>query len=257
MWRASSDLLIASLLACLGALAAALGLTGPVVPALLGLLLVLVLPGYALTAALLPQRALGWAERVTLTVALSLVSTMLGSLALNALSGGLRPFAWAGLLAAVTVGGCLIAWRRRRGLAPAVPEFKLNWVQGGTLGLAGLAVVAALALTRVPANPAGLEGYTVLWILPSDTTQPPGVRLGVNSMEFAPTEYRLLVTVDGRAALQWPAIDLGPGETWGAFAPLPNLDVRHVRVEATLYRLDNPGVVYRRVTLVQAPGVTP
>jgi len=232
-------------------------MTWPLGRAVLGLCLVLVLPGYALTAALFPPGTLGPAERTLLTLGLSLVSTMLASLAADSLSLALRPLTWAGLLAAVTVGAAAIAWRRRGEAGPQMPALNLNWVQAGTLGLAALAVASALFLTRVPSSPAGLQGYTLLWIQPGEAIRPPGVQLGLDSMEFAPAQYRLVVSLNGRPALEWPSIRLGPGQDWDGFAPLPIQDAGLVRVEATLYRLDSPAVVYRRVTLVEGPGVTP
>ena len=251
MYRTSNDLLIVSLIASLAGLSAWLGWTWPVLPALLGLSLVLFVPGYALTAALFPPGTLGTVERVLFSVALSLVCTMLGSLALYWLHVTLRPVTWALLLAAVTYYASLIAWLRRRSIGSALPALNLNLAQTGMLGLAGLAVVAALALARVPSSPAGLQGYTVLWILPTDGAEPPGVRVGISSMEFAPARYRLLVTVDGQPMDEWAAIKLGPGESWEEFVPLSVQMAKPGKIEATLYRLDNPSVVYRQVSLWQ------
>ena len=251
MYRTSNDLLFVSLIASLAGVSAWLGLTWPVLPALLGLSLVLFVPGYALTAALFPPRTLGVAERLLFSVALSLVSTMLGSLALYWLNVTLRPTTWALSLAAVTYYASLIAWLRRRSISSALPALNLSFAQAGTLGLAGLAVVAALALARVASSPAGLQGYTVLWILPTNGAEPPGVRVGLSSMEFAPARYRLLVTVDGQPIYEWATIKLGPGESWEEFVPLAVQRANPGKIEATLYRLDNPGVVYRQVSLWQ------
>jgi uncharacterized membrane protein len=251
MFRTSNDLLVVTVIACLASLAALVGLTWPLGQALLGLSLVLFVPGYALAAALFPPRTLGVPERLLFSVALSLASTMLGSLVLYWLKVGLRPATWALLLTAITLGTSLIAWQRRKDRESAPLALNLSLVQGGTLGLAGLAVVAALTLARVPSSPAGLEGYTLLWILPTDRAEPPGVRLGISSMEFTPVSYRLLFTVDGRPAYEWATISLGPGEKWEEFVPLPAQGAGSGRIEATLYRLDNPSVVYRRVSLWQ------
>jgi hypothetical protein len=257
MPRNSNDLLVVSALACLAGLSAWLGWAWPLWQALLGVPLVLFVPGYALTAALFAPRALGVPERVLFSVASSLVITMLGSLVLYGLRVELRPVTWALFLAAITLGASLVAWRRRKVAEPAPLTLNVSLVQGGTLGLAGLAVVAAVALARIPSGPAGLEGYTLLWILPNDATQAPGVRLGVSSMEFTPTQYGLVVTLDGRAAYEWAAINLRPGEKWDEFLAWPSQGSGPGRVEATLYRLDNPQVVYRRVTLSQGQVTTP
>ncbi len=251
MYRTSKDLLLVSLVASLAALSAWLGLTLPFFQALFGLALVLFAPGYALTAALFPPRTLGFAERLLFTVALSLVCTVLGSLVLYWLNVALRPVSWALMLAAITYYASLIAWLRRRSIGPALPAFNLSLAQAGTLGLAGLAVVAALSLARVPSSHAVLEGYTVLWVLPTDAADPPGVRIGITSMEFTPERYRLLVTVDGKPMRQWANISLGPGDKWEAIVPLSVQGTGPGKIEATLYRLDNPNVVYRQVSLWQ------
>jgi hypothetical protein len=254
MLRTSNDLLVVSVIACLASLAALVGLTWPVGQALLGLCLVLFVPGYALAAALFSPRTVGVPERLLFSVVLSLISTMLGSLVLYWLKAGLRPATWALLLTGITLSASLIAWRRRNGRESVPLALNLSLVQGGTLGLAGLALVAALALARVPSSPAGLEGYTLLSILPGDKAEPPGVRLGISCMEFTPTNYRLLLIEDGRVIDEWATISLGPGEKWEEFVPLPAQGAGSGRIEATLYRLDNPGVVYRWVTLWQGQG---
>ncbi len=252
MYRTSNDLLLVSLIASLAALLAWLGLTWPPLQAVFGLCLVLFVPGYAVTAAFFPPRTLGCAERLLFTVALSLVSTMLGSLALYWLHVALRPATWALVLAVITYYGSLVAWLRRRSIQPAVPALNLSLAQAGILGMAGLAVVAAVSLARVPSSAAGLEGYTVLWILPTDVADPPGVRIGITSVEFTPARYRLLITVDGRPMREWDGISLAPGEKWEAVVPLSAQAAGPGKIEATLYRLDNPNVVYRQVSIWQA-----
>jgi uncharacterized membrane protein len=242
---------LVGVMACIAVLAAWLGLTWPLLKAWLGWPLVVFVPGYALTAALFPPRTLGVPERLLFSVALSLVLTMLGSLALYALHVGLRPMTWALLLAAVTLCASLVAWRRRKATGPAAPAVHLSLAQGGVLTLAGLAVAAAVALARVPSSPAGLEGYTLLWILPNDAAPAPRIQLGVSSMEFTPTRYHLLVTLDGQVIYDWAEIDLGPGEKWAELVAVPDHGSGLGQVEALLYRLDNPDVVYRRATLWQ------
>jgi len=79
-----------------------------------GLLLVLVLPGYALTAALLPRRSLGRPELALCALGLSLAVAALGGLLLN-VAGHLSRPAWDILLTAVTIACCAIAGRRRTG----------------------------------------------------------------------------------------------------------------------------------------------
>jgi hypothetical protein len=92
----------------------ALALLAPLPPVRVsaGLLLVLVLPGYALTAALLPRRSLGRPELALCVLGLSLAVAALGGLLLN-FAGHLSRPSWDSLLSVVTVGCCAIAGRRR------------------------------------------------------------------------------------------------------------------------------------------------
>jgi len=96
------------------AVVCALALLAPLPPVRVsaGLLLVLVLPGYALTAALLPRRSLGRPELALCVLGLSLAVAALGGLLLN-FAGHLSRPSWDSLLSVVTVGCCAIAGRRR------------------------------------------------------------------------------------------------------------------------------------------------
>lgn len=257
MLRTSSDLLFCSAFACLAGLPAWLGWPWPFWQALLALPLVLFLPGYALTAALFPPRSLGIPERLLFSVGLSLVVTIIGSVALQWLQAGLTPATWATLLTALTLCASLVAWRRRRAIVPMQLKINMSSAQGAVLGLAALVAVAAVTLARVPSPADGLEGYTLLWILPPETAQAPGVRLGVSCMEFWPTDYRLSLTLDDRVIGEWPTINLRPGEQWEGFVSLPSQGPDLGKVEVRLYRLDNPEVVYRRVALWQGQTTNP
>jgi hypothetical protein len=61
--------------------------------------------------------------------------------------------------------------------------------------------------------------------------------------------YRLVVTLDDQVIYEWVSIGLQPGEKWEGAVVLPGLGSNSGSIEATLYRLDNPEVVYRRVSL--------
>jgi hypothetical protein len=156
------------------------------------------------------------------------------------------------------VGASLVAARRRgdysldfSGKAPArLPQRKLEWSQWTLLGLAALLTVSAVTLARTPPPTTGVLGYTLLWITPAVDANTPGVRLGMSSSELQTTHYRLRVTLDSRLFLDLPDITLEPGGKWERLiAPPSGQPVRIV--EAVLYRMDEPGTVYRRVTLLR------
>jgi Protein of unknown function (DUF1616) len=80
-----------------------------------GVLLALVLPGYALSAAVFRMRSVRTAERAALTLGISLSVAVLGGLVLDALPSGLETQTWLFLLGGVTVIASVVAlWRRTR-----------------------------------------------------------------------------------------------------------------------------------------------
>jgi uncharacterized membrane protein len=217
--------------------------------------LVLVLPGYAATAALFPGRALGGAQRVLMCLGLSLMLSALGGLVLNWTPWGLQARSWALLLGSVTLAACAIAWARREepaaatGVSAGPPGIGLSVRQGAMLVLA-MAVIGG-SLTRATAGVAQQQtpGFTQLWILPASKGQPQNtVQLGVKNMESTTTSYQLIVTVDGRTAATWHALALTPGRTWQTTITLHGSRASST-VVAALYRMDAPQTVYRRVAL--------
>ncbi len=226
--------------------------TSPLVRAIVGLPLVLWLPGYAITAALFPRRALDVPERVAFSVGLSLAVVALGGLALNWTPWGLRAETWAVLLGATTCLAGLIALARRKPgplTLPRLAHLGLNGRQAVWIGLAAIVVAVALGLAHTPSPQQNAQGYAVLWILPFDAGAPTVVRLGVDSMEPVSTRYRLEVKVDGRVVREWSSIALAPAEKWEESVDLSAEAIGAQTVEAALYRLDDPRSVYRRVAL--------
>ena len=229
----------------------------PALPALrlLGALpLVLFLPGYALCAAIFPRRVFGLPERMLLNLGLSLIIVALGGLVLYWLGWSLQAGTWAIALSGFTVCASAIAWwrRRRSHLAddPLLkPHLNLSLRDGLLFGLALLVAAAAIGLARLPMPPKGVSGYTLLWMLPAGDGNTDDYRLGVNSMEFSPASYRLQVVQDGQVVRNWPEIQLAPGDSWEIQMVLPSDRAGAGSVEAMLYRLDNPDVVYRQVKL--------
>jgi hypothetical protein len=114
--------------------------------------------------------------------------------------------------------------------------------------MAALLIGVAVWMARTPAPQKGLQGYTMLWMLP-DAAGSHVVRLGVRSKEFDTTAYRLRVQVNDRTVREWPSIQLGPNEQWEQTIELPLEQLGGEEVEAALYRLDSPGSAYRHVVL--------
>ena len=252
MFRRSADLAIAIATASVALLAIPLAADNTALRAVSGMLLVLVLPGYAMTAAGFPRPGLGLAERILFSVGLSLVVAVLGGFLLNWTPWGLQGGSWLGLLWGTTLAASLVAFARRQ-RDPAVTANPvspgLSRRQGLMLALAALGVVVALGFSRTPTPLDRSQGYTLLWMLPVEDGRRNAVRLGVSSMESSVTHYRLELRVDGQTVHEWPSIGLAPGEKWESSAELLAGQTGRGLVEALLHRLDSPDRVYRHVTL--------
>ncbi len=224
---------------------------------ILTLPLVLVLPGYALTSALFPRRTLGVPEHLVFSLSLSLIIVILGGLLLNLTPFGLRASSWSVLLSGITLGASAVALVRRRGQSMSAPGWLrignvgLTFRWGLLLGLAGIMVCGAVAVSIIGAERQPYPGFTQLWILPAGgATAENAVRLGVSNMESTAMVYRLAVNVDGKVVKEWPSIDLEPNEKWEATLVLPPTgSAGTARVEADLYLADAPTTIYRHVVL--------
>ncbi len=250
--------LIAVLVVAAAALALVLsGSSSPVLRTIFALPLVLLLPGYALTAALFPNRTLSIPECSAFSLGLSLAIAAFGGLLLNWTPWGLQATSWAVLLASVTLGASLIALLRRRGRPatdPGWPSARLRLHHVLMFGLAAWVAIAAIAVARVGALRQSTPGFTQLWILPTGETGQDAVRVGVYSLESSAKQYRLLILASGRVVREWPMIELEPKGTWETTVVLPAWQSEAGTVEAVLSLIDAPEAVYRRVTLSRRNG---
>ena len=254
MSRQLNDLTVVMVSAVVCAILTLVASALPVIRLLGALPLVFFLPGYALGAALLPRRFFGLPERVLLSLGLSLIIVALGGLVLYWLGASLQAGTWALALSGFTVCASAIAWwRRSRSHSTDEPlpklHFNVSRRDGLLVGLAMLVAIAAIGLARMPTPPKGVTGYTLLWMIPAGDGNANDYRLGVNSNEFSAGSYRLQLMLDGQVLREWPALQLAPGESWEIQIELPSDRVGVGSVEAKLYRLDNPDVVYRQVKL--------
>jgi hypothetical protein len=221
---------------------------------LFGLLLVLVLPGHALTVALFPAADLRLSERVLMALGLSLVVSVLSALLLNFTSAGLQASSWAVLLSTFTIGALILASHRQpprsfelylRRTIQAVGNLRSNVLFGAALLIAAAAIVISWNGAR------SLDArytFTQMWIQPAGSSDR-AAEVHVRSMERQPLEYRVVLTAGSAPVGQPSSFRLEPGQEWRSVATLPARPVAGDRVVAVLYRQDEPGSVYRRVEL--------
>lgn len=219
----------------------------------LGLLLVLILPGYTLSEMLFRGRQLTRTERLLYVLGGSLTVATLGALALHQLPSGLHANGWMGLFGGVTLVGTLVAALKRQ--SPMVeqtvrlPRLRIGFNQllllAIAVGVGGIAIKTA----QTPVPTQGLSGYTLLWLNPTTTATSSRLQLGISNQEFAPTAYKLQIKLDDQVAQEWPNLALAVNGRWEAELAVPAAELAQYKVTAELYRLDQPDVLYRHVVL--------
>lgn len=116
------------------------------------------------------------------------------------------------------------------------------------LGMASGIVILALWLS-IMRPPQPQPSFTQFWMLPSTQARTScAVLIGVRNVEGRPQTYGIQVTRNGIQVASWPSITLVPQQEWDHLLPVSSEAVSDtVFVNAQLYRLDQPGVVYREV----------
>ena len=213
--------------------------------------LALILPGYAIAAAVFGPNLPAWPERIPLTLGISLASAALASLVLNYLPGGIHGFPWTLLLVLIVLLACSSAARRRgrqrgRRQPLSLPSLKpraITVVLG--IGTVAMVVVALIVAQATPENDRA-AGFTQLWIAPPKLTDV-STRIGITSEQQQTRAYRLVVEVEGKAKPEIETFELEPTQTH-----LVKIDsggtTPPAGVEAKLYLRSDPSRVYRRVS---------
>ncbi len=247
-----TDLAIAAALSLLSMFVIALPTSGWV-QAGAGALLVLALPGYAITVAIFLPGDIRSDVRAALSVVLSIACVALGGLLVQIVFRLDRAL-FAGLVLAVT-GLCLaVAARRRTSARREAPRQPIRLPLPGlpailalllAIGMTGSAIAIAIAgQHRQFAN----EHFTALSMLPAaprgaDPPQAP-LRVSVANHEGRRVLYGLRVQQGSRLLEHWH-IDLPASHQWSAILPPPN-PASKAPVVAQLFR---GGSLYRRVAL--------
>lgn len=184
------------------------GLPGARIPA--GLLLVLLLPGYALSALVLPGRPPSIAPllwRAMWVAGLSLAVTVLAGLLLNLLPGGLTRTSWTISLTAVTLLACAWPSPQDQNEPLVMPAVRIAAGYGAAaLAIAGTATGLAVVSGGWQRSP----GFAQLWLVPAANQQ---ASLGVRSGYAHAEVFHLVLRRGVGAELSWD-FTLGAGRTW-------------------------------------------
>jgi uncharacterized membrane protein/LysM repeat protein len=271
MFTRNIDLIIATACA-LATVAVAL-----LVPALgpirvvLGLLFILLLPGYALIAALYPRKGdLDSIERVALSFGLSIAIVPLIGLALNYSPWGIRLNPILAFVSLFIVMGAGAAVYRRRAI-PGEEAFAINvslprWSQIGLVRAAAVLIVVlcsvgfGAAAAFLATSRGSSESFTEFYILGPggraegyprtlDLGDSLTVTLGVVNHEGEDADYEIEATVAGEAAGLTDSLRLEDGERWEEPMTLVPKQARNSQeVEFLLYK-DGVDGAYRAVHL--------
>jgi uncharacterized membrane protein len=249
--RGHRDLRLAAAEAVLCALVAAL-VPVELIRVIAALPLALYLPGFALVAAVFDGEQLAPLKRLTIEVAASLIVLVLSAFVLNIFPFGLRTASWAVLLPLLIIVGCAVAARRRDKASRRPRPFfaGVGRPSTRTIVLLGAAIVigaASIALAQKPLPAKHAEGFTALWMLPTDADEE-AVVVGVQSNEQDPASYRLEVTAGGGSQSKTYRVELDPGEEKTFEVEVPSRSTGRTHVVASLYREGKPGRLFRRVT---------
>lgn len=251
------------------------GTEGGIFLAALSLPFVLLLPGYTITLALFPGYKLELAERVALSLGLSLSVTALSSLVLNWTAWGLGSVAWAMGLGSVTLFSSCVAvvrWEEGDSPEPESTAFKTvvlqsSFKQIGMLLLAMLITLLAIILALLGELTQERSAYTQFWMLPITLDERPTFRLGIYNNEHITVSYRVYVEADGIVILEESEVKLAADETWIRILTLPGALADATNIHAKLYLADTfcigdepPALceqnheVYREVTFQSSAG---
>lgn len=215
--------------------------------------LVLVLPGYAISAAMFMPGSITRGERLAYTLSLSVGAAAIGGLAWQLLFG-LSRASWAFVLVAIALVAARIARRRRAAMSSDSAKRRSRLPR---LGLpTALAILAAVVLTVVAVNVA-IEGmrdqraeshFSSFWALPHGPSGK-SVEIGVQNHQGAVYVYRINVTRAGIPVWLWKG-RLGAHKLKQVvlnFRGIPSA----APLVVTLYK---SGVPYRRVELQPGSG---
>jgi hypothetical protein len=221
--------------------------------AIAGALMVFVLPGYAISAAVFLPGDIRGDLRLVLTVIFSIGCAALGGLVLQVVLP-LDRAVFTILLIGVTIACLLVAARRRTMAYPLetepirlrVPGFVSALALLAAVGIGGWAIAIATAGQH---RQMARTHFTALWMLPEAApgTDPPGapLQVAVRNHEGKRTRYSLLVHQGPKTLGRWH-LDIGADRQWSATVPAPASAAKGLVVA----RLSRENRIYRRVALL-------
>ena len=237
---------------------------------LCGLPLIFIVPGYTLTEALFVLkptdgsarttilRPFGNADRIILSLGLSLSLVIINGLLLNILPLGLARPSWVISLAVLSTLFSLIALYRRRGTSTGLPQqaaprlFRFTFYDTLLFLLALVTIVAAFQYTWLTAQQQQQQmTFTQFWMVQSkQVNHTCTVLVGIQSFEASTANYKVILTANEVPLYTWSPVTLAPKQQWLESVNINPGDAESgASIDAQLYRLDRPGIIYREAHL--------
>ncbi|WP_292389070.1 DUF1616 domain-containing protein [Methanosarcina sp. UBA5] len=247
----------------------------------LGIILVLFLPGYALTGALFPaKKDLEGAERAAISFGLSIAIAPLLGLGLNYSTWGIREIPLLTEFSVFTLLMCAIAYYRRRLLSETEAfgvsfktcylsmkaktfensKSKTDKVITFILVLSILASMGSLAY--IIGNPKEGEHFTEFYILGNNSTigdyptefvqgEKGTVTVGIVNHEYRPVDYTIDVRLENRSLSgSQKKISLGQNMSWEQPVTFtPPLEGKNMKLEFLLFNETEKTIPYRNLHL--------
>lgn len=247
----------------------------------MGVILVLFLPGYALTGALFPaKKDIDGIERAAISFGLSISIAPILGLSLNYSSWGIREIPLLTEFSIFTLLMCIIAYYRRRLLSETEvfgvsfkkcylsmkarvlekPESKTDKVIAFIFVLSMLASIGSLAY--IIGNPKEGEHFTEFYILGNNSTigdyptefvqgEKGTVTVGIINHEYRPMDYTIDVRLENRSLPEsQKQISLGNNMAWEEPVTFtPPLKGKNMKLEFLLFNETEKTIPYRNLNL--------
>ncbi|MDX6690060.1 MAG: hypothetical protein QOG15_1517 [Solirubrobacteraceae bacterium] len=245
-----ADVVVVAAIACAAAAVVLLAPSLTPLRAVLGLVLVLAAPGYALVAAMFGDDRPEFAMQVVLSLALSIALCIAAALGLDVAGVELtaRTFTLAlSGIALVAAGVAAVRHHDRGATAYALPAPMRMWVV--VLALLVGVFAGVLVVLRQPLPDPAAEGYTAL---SATRPSPSKVRFTIHNQEQRAVRYHVQIIEfsrpAGRHVIGRADPRLAPGHRLSdVVSTVPS--GRALPVKVRLYRADAPDTIYRSVYL--------
>ncbi len=224
-----------------------------VIAIVLALPLVFLVPGYLLLEIITQKREHDVTAHFLLSIGLSLSMNILGGFVLNIIPVGLTTLTWSVFLGTLAIVGVLLCIVKRSRWQLHVDQRQKDLPTRYEFLLLTLTIYVVIFVFIYTANTIGDQkhpGFTQFWLLLDNQQSSVCImQLGIYSSEIAKTTYQIEVKENNQHLAHWSSITLAPRQQWQVKFPIAvgNAQTTRLRIEADLYRQQEPNRVYRTV----------